>query len=132
MPSLFGRMSRYPPRLRFNATENQHTEALAAVLEADRGVARALAAGWLELQPTEMPDDIRVRTQAPATGLDRVDLELRFGPIGRPDRIIWVEIKVDAPLSGDDQLKQYWKALFKEPANRVCSSYFSAGMRRLR
>ena len=44
MPSLFGRLTRYPPRITFNQTENQHTEALAAVLETDVGLSRALAA----------------------------------------------------------------------------------------
>jgi hypothetical protein len=94
MPSLFGRLTRYPPRFTFNPTENQHTEALAAVLETDMGLSRALAADWLDIAPEELGSAPRVRTQVPARGLDRVDLELRFEPAGCPQRIVWVEVKV--------------------------------------
>src|SRR4051794_9327849 len=116
MPSLFGRMARYPPRLQFNPKENQHTEALAAVLEADPELARKLAGEWLDIKPHHVGGPARMRTQVPARGLERVDLELRFGPVGYPDRIVWVEVKVDSDLSSDDQLKRYWKALLRLPA----------------
>src|SRR4051812_6053598 len=97
-PSVFQRMSRYPPRHRFNATENQHTEALAAVLEAPPPLAHQLIAAWLKFDAASNGTEVRVRTQAPARGLDRVDLELRVGPPGTLERILWAEVKVDAGL----------------------------------
>jgi hypothetical protein len=82
MPSLFARMWRYPPGSRFNPTENQHTEALASVLDADPGLCREHAADWLGIPPERVGSGGKLRTQIPASGLERVDLELRFGPVG--------------------------------------------------
>jgi len=117
MPSLFSRLTRYQPLLQNTQRENQHTEALAATLETDQDLARAvlrevLAAASSEANPENLPAefDVSVRTQVPADGRDFVDLELRAGPIARPLVRVWFEIKLEAEL-GPNQLERYAKAL---------------------
>lgn len=46
-----------------------------------------------------------------------MDLELATGPITRPQVLLWVEVKVDAPLSGYDQLQRYEQALIERPGD---------------
>lgn len=113
MPSLFTRLTRYRPLYKHGQRENQHTEALAAVLEACPDLCWTLVRKWLpaDAPPLAATPLFRVQTQAPAGGRDRVDLQIAAGPLGVPDVLVWVEIKVDAGLSGSDQLHNYQSAL---------------------
>ncbi len=117
---MFSRLTRYQPLAKHAQRENQHTEALAATLEADPvflrfWVARCLGADGDNAEPAW--SEGRMRTQVSAGEGRHADLEICVGPPGWPDLRIWIEVKVwTKELSGADQLKLYDEELRKQPA----------------
>ena len=94
-PTLFARLRRYRPRPGRALAEDRLTESLAATLEGAPDAARYLIREWFE--GAERPSGpLRVRTQHWASPRERIDLELIFGPPGRPSLRVWLEAKVGA------------------------------------
>src|SRR4051794_82052 len=97
-PSLFRRVTRYPPGPLSTPAENRLTEAFATVLQfADDSLATALLEDW----GMSARGSVSVRTQVWSAGGRRVDLQLFFD-----DSVCWVEVKHGAPLHRD-QLSNY-------------------------
>lgn len=115
---MFSRLTRYQPLAKHAQRENQHTEALAATLEADPVFLRLWVARCLEADKAELAwGEGRMRTQVNAGDGRHADLEICVGPPGLPDVRIWVEVKVwTRELSGDEQLKLYAQELRQQPA----------------
>ena len=107
--TLFSRLARYRPSELRNAREDRLTEALAATLEACPSLARRLVADWFGRSPSGA---LTVKTQMWAGPTERIDLELLFGPVNRPEFRAWFESKVDAKPEWD-QMRKYQKAARK-------------------
>ncbi len=121
-PSLFSRLLRYQPLAKHGQYENQHTEALAAALEAGPNFAQRLLECCLE-PSWELTASVSVTSQAPAHGRERVDLQIRVGQPGVPAALVWIEVKVGEErvgrhLSGEDQLHGYDAELRARPGLR--------------
>lgn len=128
VPSFFSRVAHYTPTHGKTPKEDMLTQAFCAVLEAVPEWAVSLAESWwkraLETNRVDSAPRVgaltherfRARPQRRTGGLWRVDLELRFGPLGYPDGLIWIENKVDSGLSGETQLVKYDAQLRHEPA----------------
>ena len=112
MRSLFDRLTRHSYNPRRNPQEERLTEAFAATLEAAPDAAAQLVKS-LRLTSSKPDTDLQVTTQRPAGG-GRVDVELRFGTHARPELVVWLELKCDAPPDGD-QLWSYARALTALP-----------------
>ena len=79
------------------------TEALAATLEAAPAAAKHLVGEWFALHAQ---GDLTVTTQRWVGAGERLDLELVFGSIHRPDVRVWLESKVGA-TPWRDQAERY-------------------------
>jgi hypothetical protein len=106
-PSLFRRLRRFRATVGRDAFEDRLTEALAATLEAAPAATRELVGRWFDARP-EGP--LLVATQRWAGAGERIDLELAFGPLQRPELRVWFEAKVDAAPQRD-QAERYLAAL---------------------
>jgi len=105
--NLFRRLQRFAPTPGRNPREDRLTEALAATFEGAPSVAAYLATAWFGLSPE---GDLTVTTQRWVRATERLDLELVFGPVGRPECRIWLEAKVEA-TPARDQARRYLNAL---------------------
>lgn len=96
MSSLFRRLRQYGTTPGRYPREDQLTEALAATLDAAPDAARTLVKRFFG---AEVPNDVpcRVCSQPDPGEHGRADLELAFGPEGRPVLRVWFENKVDSP-----------------------------------
>jgi hypothetical protein len=100
--TLFSRLGRYRPTALRIAREDRLTEALAATLEACPSVAMRLVSEWFGRAPSGA---LAVATQTWVGPTDRIDLELVFGPVKRPEFRVWFEAKVDAKPTSDQILR---------------------------
>jgi hypothetical protein len=108
-PSLFSRISRYPPRSRWSPQEDSLTESLVAILNSIDGLTEALASHW-GVDAGRRKWEVKSQVLTGDYRLDTVDLELKAGAAA----LIWIEVKHGSPLSGD-QLVRYCAALRKRP-----------------
>lgn len=136
--SLFSRAVHYAESSSADPAENRLTEITGAVLERHQPLAReftkallaqagekarpavqpriAAAVAWLATHGDRA--EVMVRTQLPR-GSRFVDLELRLAsdPLRRArDLVVWVEVKLDADISGD-QLSAYLNLIEREPGD---------------
>ena len=110
--SFFTRVTRYRVGAAMDPSENRLTESTAALLEAIPGLGRALT-GWLIGR--DPGSDPSIRTQRLSASGGFIDFELRFGPITRPDLLVWVEVKHwSVPTLG--QLERYLSDIRSERA----------------
>lgn len=86
-------MRRYAPTPGRDAREDRLTEALAATLEAAPEAGRWLVGRWFRHEPV---GQLHVETQRWVGPGERIDLELVFGSVNRPELRVWFEAKVDA------------------------------------
>lgn len=95
MPSFFTTVTRFLPSATRDPREESLTEIFAEVLRRVPGAAGAIAekCGMAGLEDTPST----VRTQRPAAGLQRVDLEIRFDAPDTVPRRLWLELKWTAP-----------------------------------
>jgi len=116
-------LDRFAPTGLRNPREERFTEAFAATLEAAPELAETLVERWSKRYrdggnwddlPAGKLGPLEVQTQRRADRLDRVDIELLFGPRANPALRVWLELKRDAPL-GPGQLERYGKALRRLP-----------------
>lgn len=124
MRSLFSTVARYIPTSGRYPREDMLTQAFAATLERAPGIAAFLAKRWVDheegtkassLAPKEL-DEVVPQLRLRPSG-ERIDLALSFDSFERvPGWLLWVEIKHQAHLSGDQQLSTYAEQLAKEPA----------------
>lgn len=108
MPNVFKRLTRQPPTLNHNPVENQFTEALAAVLEANpKAAIKWVKFLWKDEDTFDIQDEDDVRVQTQKSVRDQVqgattkfvDLEICGLRQGRQAWTLWVEVKLDADLT---------------------------------
>ncbi len=95
-PSLFRRLRQYGTTPGRHPHEDQLTEALAATLDAAPAAARTLVERFFGTKALPTDGACRVCSQPDPGEHGRADLELAFGPAGRPDLRVWFENKVDS------------------------------------
>lgn len=104
---LFSQLRRFRPTPGRDPQEDPLTEALAVTFEAAPDAAAFLARAWFGRRPE---GDVTVRTQRWVRKRERLDLEVLFGPVGKPDFRLWFEAKIDAPPTRE-QACRYLEAL---------------------
>lgn len=106
--SLFGELTNHGYNPARDPAEERLTEAFAATLRSGENAVRHLLRA---LGVTDLPAaDVEVTTQRYTSAGDRVDIEVRFGPVQRPALLVWLELKWDADPD-DEQLRRYRAAL---------------------
>jgi hypothetical protein len=106
-PSLFRRVTRYPPSPAIDPRENRLTETFASVLERVDGLASALIGAWTDTTPD---GPMLLNTQRTTVNGLFVDLELVFGTLAAPSRRVWIEVKHGAGLH-ENQMEGYARDL---------------------
>lgn len=106
-PNLFSRLRRFTPTSGRNPREDRLTEALAATFEGAPAAAAFLAEAWFGLRSG---GEVTVTTQRWVRRTERLDLEVVFGPVGKPDCRFWLEAKIGATPSRE-QARRYLDAL---------------------
>jgi hypothetical protein len=100
------------------------TEALGATLRAAPAAARALVMHWNPDFDLGGNSGVRVWTQVPISS-GFIDLEVAVGPEHAPQALVWIEVKLDARRSGDDQLLRYRKELAGKGARQEALVYLT-------
>jgi hypothetical protein len=122
-PTLFRRMRRFSPTPGRDAREDRLTECLAATFEAAPEAARFLVAEWFDLSPD---GGLTVTTQRRVRPGERLDLELVFGSVNRPEVTVWLEAKVGA-IPWRDQAARYLAVLETVPGDTRLSWLLPVG-----
>src|SRR4051812_32395077 len=104
---FFARVAQYVHHPWKDPRENRLSAILAALLERVPGLAERLIDRWLGMR---LGGPLRVGFQEPV-GVGTMDLTLQTGPEGRPDLLVWLEVKHGSKKSGDDQITKYNNAL---------------------
>lgn len=119
MPSFFSAVTRFLPTPGRDPREESLTEIFAEVLRrvprAAHGLARECGLSGLAGD-----EGVVVTTQRPAAGLERVDVEVRFGELTPSARRLWLELKWSADPSAE-QHGRYESELrtYRNPEDRV-------------
>jgi hypothetical protein len=111
-PSLFSRITRYPPRPRWSPREDSLTESLVAILDLIDGLADTLASHW-GIEPRSGGWAVSSQELTGGKRLDRVDLQMEGD-----GALIWIEIKHRSELSRG-QLERYRAALGALPDRKL-------------
>ena len=118
-------LQRHPnQRLRWPGEDLSSTEATAGVLRRVDGLPQAIVANACGCGESAVEGEVVVSTQRPA-GVGRIDLELAI----QSQFLVWIEIKDEAPLSGDQQLNNYLRALTTRPFATKRLVYFATSGR---
>lgn len=114
-------LTRYPIRVRFDAAENRLTAVLAAALtQAESLRADVIADLWhrtgvLSTSPESHGSAVAIHKPVFPPGRDACFLDMELEAAGGGTRI-WIEAKLQSPLSGGDQLTKYADALRTQSA----------------
>src|SRR3954449_6561865 len=114
MVSMFDRLTRFPHTPGRDRKEERLTEAFAATLRAAPELARTVVTDLFELKRPPEGEATVTPQRRTGLGLQRVDIEIRFGPRPTPILRVWLELKWGAAPDGE-QLAEYDQALQAQP-----------------